>query len=303
LSKKPDQYALARKLLVSEAAALLHDEWGAPAATRTDIVSKPPTPRKALAAIPDLDDPTLRMSPERVLALLKTEDMVPEPLEPTPGHSPTRVLDAAEVSEAQRLLPESSMPVPPSKSTVKGKFEIVENLPARPPRAPKVPAEFSAIKAHTVVDIRTGLVRLKARLLRATGLLLMALTVFSATYLVTKALRDERARSRSWDAVVGFYHRAGSALGLGADATETKPKPNAEVSKAPAEPRAQPSSPTPRETPPRVGRVERAEPSEAKPPVVRLEDLKPLEDCASPDCKSAPKNATTKRTTRGRSPR
>jgi len=209
------------------------------------------------------------MAPDRVMALLKAEDAFPEPLEATPGHSPTRVLDAAEVANAQLREPEPRRP-----------FEIVESVPARPPRAPKVPSDFSTLPAEKTPADKTPPVThresLKARFLRVGGLLLMALVVFALTFGITKALRDERALARAKRALIESYDRAAARVDTWFGAGAAAPEPPAPERPAIEPPKAAPVAPA-------------KEPSEAAPPVVRLEDLKVLESgSATPARPSAP---------------
>ena len=279
------------------------------------------------------------MSPDRVLALLKADLSVPEPLEATPGHTPTRVLDAEEVSNAQKesLEPPVShaqmsgqaKSSPEAKSSAQAKappqpqasalaksspdhrqpFEVMESLPARPPRAPKVPSEFSTIPADPAPR-RSNRPAIKRRIKRFLGLLAMAAVVFTTTFLVTKGLRDESARVRAWDFISDLGARIGSWFS--SQAEPPKPKTSTKVLALRADATAEPAR-----TPPPLATAKPEAPlapsapqtqasassGEASPPVVRLEDLELLKDCTGTDCAGAgtqAKSVTQRRSQRSR---
>lgn len=280
MSRTQTKHAIA-KIVLEKAEALQSDEWGERHAIRTDIVARPSKRRREAIPTPDPDDPTTRMAPDRVMALLKAQQAFPEPLEPTPG-SPTRVLDAAEVAQAQAQPPEPKRP-----------FEVVESVPARPPRAPRIPSDFSTIPAEKTPAEKTPATvnhreSLKARFKRVGGLMLMALLVFALTFGITKALRDDSALSRARETLIETYDRAAARVDawFGATAAEraaptatapaTAPKaaPPAPLKAAP-----EPSEPAPPVVP---------EPSEPAPPVVRLEDLKLLGSGSAKPAKQPP---------------
>jgi hypothetical protein len=201
---------------------------------------------------------------------LKAQQAFPEPLEPTPG-SPTRVLDAAEVAQAQAEPPEPKRP-----------FEVVESIPARPPRAPRIPSDFSTIPAEKTPAEKTPAAvnhreSLRARFTRVGGLVLMALLVFALTFGITKALRDESVLSRARKAVIENYDRAAARVDAWFGATPLERATPAATAPATA-PKAAP--PAPLEPAP--------DPSEPAPPVVRLEDLKLLGSGSAKPAKQPP---------------
>jgi hypothetical protein len=305
VSRTPDKYTLARKPLANEAEALVRDDWGG-SGTNTDIVPRPARVRPVAAPpLPDPDDPTLRMSPERVLALLKAENTIPEPLDPTPGRSTTRVFDPAEVSNAQKESLEVASPARANSALEtksspratspqhKQPFEVVESQPARPPRAPKLPSEFSTVPAG-----RTPLGRLAnmRQVKRLFGLLALAIAVFMTTFLVTKGLRDERARIRAWDFINGIGATIGGWFSSRAESPAPKATPNVLS--------LQGDSKSPAPAKPAAAEPERAATSaEPSTPVIRLEDLK---TCSSPSCETAPTQAKSgsakRRPSRSRTP-
>jgi hypothetical protein len=208
------------------------------------------------------------MAPERVMALLKAHEAFPEPAEATPGK--TRILDAAEVANAQIREPEPRRP-----------FEIAETLPTRPPRAPRIPSDFSTIPAEKPAEEQTPATvnhreSLRVRFTRVGGLTLMAHVVFALTFGITKALRDDRALSRARNAVIESYDRAAARVDTWFGA---EPEPA--------------SPPLPQSPPPKAEPKAALEPapapsaSEPAPPVVRLEDLKPLESGSAKPAKQA----------------
>jgi hypothetical protein len=269
VSRTQPKHAIA-KIVLEKAEALQSDEWGERHAIRTDIVARPSKRRYEAIPTPDPDDPTTRMAPDRVMALLKAQQAFPEPLEPTPG-SPTRVLDAAEVAQAQA---QAEPPEP------KRPFEVVESVPARPPRAPRIPSDFSTIPAEKTPAEKTPAAlnhreSLRARVTRVGGLMLMALLVFALTFGITKALRDDNALSRARRAVIENYDRAAARVDAWFGARERA----APAATAPATaPKAAP--PAPLEPEP--------EASEPAPPVVRLEDLKLLGSGSAKPAKQPP---------------
>jgi len=293
VSRKPNHYALARKLLASVPAG---DADGDPrSATRTDIVAKPAKHQARPLPTPDPDDPTVRMPPERVMALLRCEDALPEPFESTtPGQSLTRILDPDEVQNAQEP--------PASKPEAKRPFEIVENAPARPPR---LPSEFVTIPAtvQSSAPPRPSTAPLRKRIARIARLCLMAFAVFSTTFVVTRTLRDERSRTLSRALVLSWYDGAAAQargwFSSEPDATLPKaagrPLPAKEL--PPSAPSAKPSAgPTAKVTVPAAA----AEPAL---PVFQLDDLKPFSECTPPDCSVpalVPSAGATKRAPRGR---
>lgn len=274
VSSNKTKHAIAKNVL-DRAEFQQSDEWGDRHAIRTDIVARPPRRSRHALPTPDPDDPTTRMAPDRVMALLKADDSFPEPLEATPGHSPTRVLDPNEVANAQVREPEPRRP-----------FEVVESIPARPPRAPRVPSDFSTIPAEkTPAEVPAAVPHresLQSRFTRVAGLILMAIVVFALTFGITKALRDDRAFARAKRALIENYDRAAARVdawfGAGPASTES-----AASAPAPEPPKAAPPAalrPTP-------------EPSEPAPPVVKLEDLKVL-DSSSAEPRKPPSPASSK---------
>ncbi len=215
---------------------------------------------------------------------MKAQEVFPEPLEATPG-SPTRVLDAAEVANAQRREPEPRRP-----------FEVVESVPARPPRAPKVPSDFSTLPAEKTPTEKTPVEKtpaavkyresLMARVTRIGGLLLMAFVVFALTFGVTKALRDERSLPRARQALIEAYDRAAARVDTWFGAT-----PHEHEQSAPAATTATAAPRRPKAAPP-ASLLPAPEPSESAPPVVRLEDLKPLESSSAAPAKPRAPAAT-----------
>ncbi len=206
---------------------------------------------------------------------MKAQEVFPEPLEPTPG-SPTRVLDAAEVANAQRREPEPRRP-----------FEVVESVPARPPRAPKVPSDFSTLPAEKTPAEKTPAAvsyreSVRARFTRAGGLVLMAIVVFALTFGVTKALRDERSLPRARKALIEGYDRAAARVDSWFGATPEERTPPAATTATPTRPKAAPPA----------SLLPAPEPSESAPPVVRLEDLKPLESSSGAPVKARAPAAT-----------
>jgi hypothetical protein len=184
------------------------------------------------------------------------------------------VLDAAEVANAQRREPEPRRP-----------FEVVESVPARPPRAPKIPSDFSTLPAEKTPTEKTPAEKTpaavnhrespRARFTHIGGLLLMALVVFALTFGITKALRDERSLPRAKKALVEGYDRAAARVEAWFGATPKEPETNATTSVAPSRPKAAPPA----------SLLPAPEPSESAPPVVRLEDLKPLESSSAAPAK------------------
>lgn len=263
MSRTTTKHAIA-KIVLEKAESTQPDEWGERHAIRTDIVARPPKRRRAPEPTPEPDDPTTRMAPDRVMALLKAQEALPEPLEPTPG-SPTRVLDAAEVANAQLRDTGPRRP-----------FEVVESVPARPPRAPRLPSEFSTIPAEKTPAEKTPVAvpyreSPRARFTRVGGLLLMAIIVFTLTFGITKALRDERSLVRARRAVIEGYDRAAARVDSWFGATPAETATPAATAPLRERPKAAPPAslrPAP-------------EPSEPAPPVVRLEDLKPLESSSA----------------------
>jgi hypothetical protein len=268
VSRTQNKHAIA-KIVLEKAEALQSDEWGERHAIRTDIVARPSKRRREAIPTPDPDDPTTRMAPDRVMALLKAQQAFPEPLEPTPG-SPTRVLDAAEVAQAQAHEPEQKRP-----------FEVVESVPARPPRAPRIPSDFSTIPAEKTPAEKTPAAvnqreSLRARFTRVGGLILMALLVFALTFGITKALRDDSAVSRVRKAVIESYDRAAARVDAWFGATPAERAAPAATAPATA-PKAAPPAP-----------LKPAPESEPAPPVVRLEDLKLLGSSSAEPAKQPP---------------
>jgi hypothetical protein len=266
VSRTQNKHAIA-KIVLEKAEALQSDEWGERHAIRTDIVARPSKRRREAIPTPDPDDPTTRMAPDRVMALLKAQQAFPEPLEPTPG-SPTRVLDAAEVAQAQAHEPEQKRP-----------FEVVESIPARPPRAPRIPSDFSTIPAEKTPAEKTPAAvnqreSLRARFTRVGGLILMALLVFALTFGITKALRDDSAVSRVRKAVIESYDRAAARVDAWFGATPAERAAPAATATAPKAAPPAPLKPAPE--------------SEPAPPVVRLEDLKLLGSSSAEPAKQPP---------------
>jgi len=347
VTRNPNHYALARKLIATEPADYSdRDDGGSRSATRTDIVAKPAKHFAGLPPTPDSDDPTMRMSPDRVMALLKGED-VPEPFESTtPGQNVTRILDPEELRNAQAPTesspvnrapqqPTESSPVgkaPPrpaqsspvaksparpaqsspvaktpsrpteSSSFAKEPFEIVENLPARPPR---LPSEFATIPAIAASDPpRHSAPPLKTRIARTASLCLMALLVFSSAFVFTRTMRDERSRTLSREVVIRWYDGAAARV-----RGWFEPEPAAPLVqlKPAARPTASSKPPAPASAQPSATVASPAAPSESSTPVVRLEDLTPLVECTTPDCapSSLPTDGAKKQPPqpRGRAPR
>jgi hypothetical protein len=301
VSRKPNHYALARKLLASIPAGDADGE--SRSATRTDIVAKPAKHQAGPLPTPDPDDPTVRMAPDRVMALLKAQDALPEPFESTtPGQSLTRILDPDEVQHAQEP--------PASKPEAKRPFEIVENQPARPPR---LPSEFATIPATVQPSAppRLSTAPLRTRIARMTGLCLMAFAVFSTTFVATRTLRDERSRTQSRALVLRWYD------GAAAQARDWfASKPDAALPKAATRPLPakdlRPSPPRVPSAKPTAGPTATvtipAAPAEPALPIFQLEDLKPFSECTPPDCSApalVPSASATKRAPRqrGRTPR
>jgi hypothetical protein len=234
------------------------------------------------------------------MALLRGEDALPEPFESTtPGQSLTRILDPEEVQHAQEP--------PASKVESKGPFEIVENAPARPPR---LPSEFATIPAiaQPSAPPRLSAAPLRTRMARIASLCLMAIVVFSTTFVVTRTLRDERSRTLSRALVLRWYDGA-VAQARGWFSSE----PEANLPKAAARPLPvkdlRPSTPSaqPKAGPTATVAVPEAA-AEPAPPVYQLEDLKPFSECTPPDCSApalVPSAGSTKRAprARGRTPR
>jgi hypothetical protein len=237
----------------------------------------------------------MRMSPDRVRALLKAELPVPEPLEPTPGHTPTRVFDPEEVSNAQKESVEPpvshTQASPPARSTVqssepqpqssplsksspdrKQPFAVMGSTPARPP---KLPSEFATLPAEALPKRRSERPRLAHRIKRGAGLLLLASCVFMTTFLVTKGLRDESARVRAWEFINGVGTRIGSWFS--SQAEPPKPKTSSNVLSLRADSKSAAATAPAAATPPPAATAD------SQPPVVRLEDLEVLKDCA-PNC-------------------
>lgn len=243
------------------------------------------------------------MSKERVLALLKAEIAVPEPLEPTPGHTPTRVFDTEEVANAQResAEPPASQTKPSSKGRAardtrspalsgsspehKKPFEVMGSVPARPPN---VPLDFKELEADRTERRRADR---KVRLGRAVALLAMAAAVFTTTFLLTKGLRDEAARARTWELITEIGAKLGSIFSSRAEPAKPKtsadvlrPVPHSESDSQRA--RAEAPAPVTQPAPPPV--------DPASPRVVRLEDLALLDECSGPECRSATTKSASK---------
>jgi hypothetical protein len=229
------------------------------------------------------------------MALLKSEDALPEPFElTTPGQSLTRILDPEEVQHAQEP--------PASPAEAKGPFEIVENAPARPPR---LPSEFATIPAivQPSAPPRLSTAPLRTRIARIASLCLMAVVVFSTTFVVTRTLRDERSRTLSRALVLRWYDGV-VAQARGWFSSESE----AELPKAAARPLPvkdlRPSAPSAKPTTGPTATVAVPESAaEPAPPVYQLEDLKPFTECTPPDCSApttVPSAAPAKRPTRAR---
>jgi hypothetical protein len=257
------------------------------------------------------------MSPERVLALLKAENSVPEPLEPTPGHTPTRVFDPEEVSSAQResAEPPASRAKPSSQAQAmaetkssartrsspadKQPFEIVESVPARPP---SLPADLVAPMASTQKRPRSDRPALMRRFKRMAGLAAMAILVFATTFLLTKGLRDEGARVRAWELITLFGEKLGGWFSSQAEPPE--PKTSSNVLAARPDSKSGPAISAPAAAPTAAVQRRATRAADPKTPVVRLEDLAVLDECTAPDCPSTPNKSASKqrRALRSRAP-
>jgi hypothetical protein len=294
VTRKANQHALARQLIPSEPTDLqAYDDGGPRNRTRTDIVVKPAKPREALVHTPDTEDPTIRMTPDRVMALLKAQDASPEPLEPTSGQSPTCILDPREVANAQQ------QPAPEAKRP----FEVVESLPARPPR---IPSEFATVPAVAIASERPRIFKPKfrARVARTASLVLMAVAVFSTTFVVTRTMKDEKSRTLWQELVTRWYDGAASRVQgwLGSASAPPKSVELVVISRkrAAAPPSATAAASSPQSAP-SASAATTATAAVSAPPVVRLEDLKPLGDCVAPDCNpELPKEAERKREIKAR---
>jgi hypothetical protein len=229
------------------------------------------------------------------MALLKSEDALPEPFESTtPGQSLTRILDPEEVHHAKEP--------PASKAVAKGPFEIVESAPARPPR---LPSEFATIPAivQPSAPPRRSTAPLRTRIARIVSLCLMAVVVFSTTFVVTRTLRDERSRTLSRALVLRWYDDAvAQARGWFSSEPEAPP-PKAAAGPLPAKD-LRPSAPSAKPTTGPTATVAVPEAAaEPAPPVYQLEDLKPSGECSPPDCSApaaVPSSGPVKRPPRGR---
>lgn len=280
LRTPPNHFAQLRKLIASPPSDYNGDDGEPRGATRTDIVAKPANFNDGLPPIPDPDDATVRMPPERVLGLLRNNEAAPETFDSNVGQTATRILEPDEVELAQK-------PPATGPRAAKQPFEIVES---RRVRRPRLPSEFAAVSALEPARSRqrSSGASLRSRIVRAVGLGLMGLVVFSAAFLGTRALRDPSSRSLASDWVSSWYDGASARLGrwFSMQGSNSGEQPDAVA------PRATPASTvvantssaarhelTAKATAPVV--------SGAEPPVVRIEDLKPLSACEGSSCEEA----------------